>query len=167
MHCNLIPSPGGDAEYRSRKSFSDREPCTIKKSKTGTELRITQILSLNNYPFENSSSFSLVLVYNPSLYRAEKFSRNTEQVRRGRVSLDHPRIVDVHNYRYAFSLTLIFHQEKQILLSRVQFFHECFSYFMNSVFVATWNVAGRSPPRNLSIDDWLHASPPADIYVLG
>ncbi|BAU00758.1 hypothetical protein VIGAN_10237800 [Vigna angularis var. angularis] len=89
---------GGDVQYRSRKSFSDREPCTIKKSKT------------------------------------EKIGRNTEQVRRGRVSLDHPRIVDVHNY---------------------------------SVFVATWNVAGRSPPRNLSIDDLLHASPPADIYVLG
>lgn len=45
--------------------------------------------------------------------------------------------------------------------------HECFSYFTSSVFVATWNVAGRSPPSNLSIDDWLHASPPADIYVLG
>lgn len=123
MHCNLIPSPGGDVEYRSRKSFSDREPCTIKKSKTGTELRITEILSLNNYPFEKFSSFSLVLfsltfvkcVYNnPPLHCAEKFGRNTEQVRRGRVSLDHPRIVDVHNYRYAFSLTLLFHQEKQI-----------------------------------------------------
>jgi hypothetical protein len=38
---------------------------------------------------------------------------------------------------------------------------------MSSIFVATWNVAGRSPPTNLSIDDWLHASPPADIYVLG
>jgi len=28
-------------------------------------------------------------------------------------------------------------------------------------------VAGRSPLSNLSLDDWLHASPPADIYVLG
>ncbi|XP_049406917.1 type I inositol polyphosphate 5-phosphatase 4 [Solanum stenotomum] len=35
------------------------------------------------------------------------------------------------------------------------------------VFVATWNVAGKSPPSNLSLDDWLHTSPPADIYVLG
>ncbi|XP_047329717.1 type I inositol polyphosphate 5-phosphatase 4 isoform X2 [Impatiens glandulifera] len=35
------------------------------------------------------------------------------------------------------------------------------------VFVATWNVAGKSPPSNLNLDDWLHASPPADIYVLG
>ncbi|ESW29095.1 hypothetical protein PHAVU_002G042800 [Phaseolus vulgaris] len=95
---NGVAYGGGEVEYRSRKSFSEREPCTIKKSKT------------------------------------EKIGRNTEQVRRGRASLDHPRIVDVHNY---------------------------------SVFVATWNVAGRSPPSNLSIDDWLHASPPADIYVLG
>ncbi|XP_009607677.1 type I inositol polyphosphate 5-phosphatase 4 [Nicotiana tabacum] len=35
------------------------------------------------------------------------------------------------------------------------------------IFVATWNVAGKSPPNNLNLDDWLHTSPPADIYVLG
>ncbi|RAL45138.1 hypothetical protein DM860_015544 [Cuscuta australis] len=35
------------------------------------------------------------------------------------------------------------------------------------IFVATWNVAGKSPPNNLSLDNWLHSSPPADIYVLG
>nr|KYP75002.1 Type I inositol-1,4,5-trisphosphate 5-phosphatase CVP2 [Cajanus cajan] len=89
---------GGDVEYRSRNSFSEREPCTIKKSKT------------------------------------EKFSRSTDQVRRARMNLDHPRIIDVQNH---------------------------------SIFVATWNVAGRSPPSNLNLDDWLHSSPPADIYVLG
>ncbi|KAJ1433098.1 Endonuclease/exonuclease/phosphatase [Sesbania bispinosa] len=35
------------------------------------------------------------------------------------------------------------------------------------IFVATWNVAGKSPPSYLSLEDWLHTSPPADIYVLG
>ncbi|XP_058106182.1 type IV inositol polyphosphate 5-phosphatase 7-like isoform X3 [Magnolia sinica] len=35
------------------------------------------------------------------------------------------------------------------------------------IFVATWNVGGKSPPSYLSLEDWLHASPPADIYVLG
>ncbi|KQJ96768.1 type I inositol polyphosphate 5-phosphatase 4 [Brachypodium distachyon] len=35
------------------------------------------------------------------------------------------------------------------------------------IFVATWNVGGRAPPCSLSLDDWLHTSPPADIYVLG
>ncbi|XP_051142283.1 type I inositol polyphosphate 5-phosphatase 4 [Andrographis paniculata] len=35
------------------------------------------------------------------------------------------------------------------------------------IFVATWNVAGKSPPTHLNLDDWLHTSPPADIYVLG
>ncbi|XP_058778446.1 type IV inositol polyphosphate 5-phosphatase 7-like [Vicia villosa] len=89
---------GHGLEFRSRSSLSEREPCTIKKSKT------------------------------------EKFSRSSDHVRRARMNLDHPRIIDVHNY---------------------------------SVFVATWNVAGRSPPSNLSINDWLQASPPADIYVLG
>ncbi|GAB2282348.1 Type I inositol polyphosphate 5-phosphatase 4 [Dionaea muscipula] len=35
------------------------------------------------------------------------------------------------------------------------------------IFVATWNVAGKSPPAHLNLEDWLHTSPPADIYVLG
>ncbi|XP_068634554.1 type IV inositol polyphosphate 5-phosphatase 7-like [Aristolochia californica] len=35
------------------------------------------------------------------------------------------------------------------------------------IFVATWNVGGKSPPSYLSMEDWLHTSPPADIYVLG
>ncbi|KAL0911877.1 hypothetical protein M5K25_017808 [Dendrobium thyrsiflorum] len=34
------------------------------------------------------------------------------------------------------------------------------------MFVATWNVGGKSPPSCLNLD-WLHSSPPADIYVLG
>ncbi|KAF9622575.1 hypothetical protein IFM89_032474, partial [Coptis chinensis] len=36
-----------------------------------------------------------------------------------------------------------------------------------SIFVATWNVGGKSPPNYLNLEDWLHTSPPADIYVLG
>ncbi|CAG7866298.1 unnamed protein product [Brassica rapa] len=35
------------------------------------------------------------------------------------------------------------------------------------VFTATWNVAGKSPPSYLNLDEWLHTSPPSDIYVLG
>ncbi|XP_022899039.1 type IV inositol polyphosphate 5-phosphatase 7 [Olea europaea var. sylvestris] len=35
------------------------------------------------------------------------------------------------------------------------------------IFVATWNVAGKSPPSNLNLEEWLHNSPAADIYVLG
>lgn len=35
------------------------------------------------------------------------------------------------------------------------------------VFAATWNVGGKSPSDNLNLEDWLHTSPPADIYVLG
>ncbi|KAG2631974.1 hypothetical protein PVAP13_2NG053800 [Panicum virgatum] len=35
------------------------------------------------------------------------------------------------------------------------------------IFAATWNVGGKSPPRGLNLDEWLHTSPPADIYVLG
>ncbi|KAL9142888.1 hypothetical protein ABFS82_14G201200 [Erythranthe guttata] len=35
------------------------------------------------------------------------------------------------------------------------------------IFVATWNVGGKSPPSYLNLEDWLHTAPPADIYVLG
>ncbi|KAL9239687.1 hypothetical protein vseg_013986 [Gypsophila vaccaria] len=35
------------------------------------------------------------------------------------------------------------------------------------IFVATWNVAGKSPTSHLDLEDWLHTSPPAEIYVLG
>ncbi|KAL3365901.1 hypothetical protein AABB24_010827 [Solanum stoloniferum] len=35
------------------------------------------------------------------------------------------------------------------------------------LFVSTWNVGGESPLSNLNLDEWLHSSPPADIYVLG
>ncbi|XAR54700.1 hypothetical protein NMG60_11029957 [Bertholletia excelsa] len=87
---------GGGVERRN--SFSEREACTIKKSRT------------------------------------EKFSRNTKRIRRGRVDLDHPQIINVQNY---------------------------------SIFVATWNVGGKSPPSNLNLDDFLHSAPPADIYVIG
>ncbi|GLJ06312.1 hypothetical protein SUGI_0036130 [Cryptomeria japonica] len=36
-----------------------------------------------------------------------------------------------------------------------------------SIFVATWNVGGITPYNGLNLDDWLHSSCPADIYVLG
>ncbi|XLU62744.1 hypothetical protein S245_021953, partial [Arachis hypogaea] len=42
----------------------------------------------------------------------------------------------------------------------------CAKYLLR-IFVATWNVAGKSPPSYLNFEDWLHTSPPADIYVLG
>ncbi|XP_076921379.1 type I inositol polyphosphate 5-phosphatase 4-like [Bidens hawaiensis] len=35
------------------------------------------------------------------------------------------------------------------------------------IFVATWNVAGKSPTNGLNLEDWLHTSPSAHIYVLG
>ncbi|KAK8964002.1 Type I inositol 1,4,5-trisphosphate 5-phosphatase CVP2 [Platanthera guangdongensis] len=35
------------------------------------------------------------------------------------------------------------------------------------MFVATWNVGGKSPHGCVNLEDWLHASPPADLYVFG
>nr|GEU95667.1 type I inositol polyphosphate 5-phosphatase 4-like [Tanacetum cinerariifolium] len=34
------------------------------------------------------------------------------------------------------------------------------------IFVATWNLARKSPTSFLNLEDWLHTSPLADIYVL-
>ena len=41
------------------------------------------------------------------------------------------------------------------------------SPYVCRIFASTWNVGGKSPTRGLDLDDWLHSSPPADIYVLG
>nr|XP_023921244.1 type I inositol polyphosphate 5-phosphatase 4-like [Quercus suber]XP_023921245.1 type I inositol polyphosphate 5-phosphatase 4-like [Quercus suber] len=97
FHADDVVDGGGDEEWRN--NYTEREACTIKKSKTE---------------------------------RMNK--RNSDRVRRGKIDLDASQVTDVNNYR---------------------------------LFVATWNVAGKSPPSCLSLEDWLHTSPPADIYVLG
>ncbi|KAL8254976.1 hypothetical protein R6Q59_033197 [Mikania micrantha] len=66
--------------------------------------------------------------------KTEKSSKSSDRSRRTRADLDHPHIINVHNY---------------------------------SIFAATWNVGGKSPSSNMNLDDWLHAAPQADIYVLG
>ncbi|XP_026435650.1 type I inositol polyphosphate 5-phosphatase 4-like [Papaver somniferum] len=97
FHADDVCYGGGDGEWRN--SFSERESCTIKKSKTE---------------------------------RLDR--RNVERVRRASVDFEPAQVIDIHNYK---------------------------------IFVATWNVGGKSPPSYLSLEDWLHTSPPADIYVLG
>ncbi|XP_044485328.1 type I inositol polyphosphate 5-phosphatase 4-like [Mangifera indica] len=97
FQADTVDYEGGGEDWRN--NFSEREACTIKKSRT-----------------ERSSR------------------RNSDQVRRGKIDIDSAQVTDMHNYR---------------------------------IFVATWNVAGKPPPSYLSLEDWLHTSPPADIYVLG
>jgi len=36
-----------------------------------------------------------------------------------------------------------------------------------SVFVGTWNVAGKTLPEDLDLENWLKPSEPSDIYVIG
>ncbi|XP_027096273.1 type I inositol polyphosphate 5-phosphatase 4-like [Coffea arabica] len=97
FHADDVVYGGVDEEWRS--NISERNTCTIKKSKT-----------------EKSSK------------------RSSDRIGRGKIDLDASQVTDVQNYR---------------------------------IFVATWNVAGKSPPSHLNLEDWLHTSPPADIYVLG
>ncbi|XP_076914197.1 type I inositol polyphosphate 5-phosphatase 4-like [Bidens hawaiensis] len=85
-----------------RNNFSEKEVCSIKKSrKTRTE-------------------------------RSSRRSANYPQT--NKIDPDHAQVRDIDNYR---------------------------------VFVATWNVAGKSPTNGLNLEDWLHTSPCAHIYVLG
>jgi hypothetical protein len=74
-------------------------------------------------------------------------------------------VTDVHNYRYVRLLLIGLHW----LISFAMWWVLLSSSFHLGyrLFVATWNVAGKSPPSNLNLEDWLHTSPPADIYVLG
>lgn len=87
-----------------------------------------------------------------------------ERVRQSRIDLDHPRVIDVQNYRYIFALKFSYDMFccfwDVVLIGFLL-------WFEGSIFVTTWNVAGKSPPSNLNLDDLLHAAPPADIYVLG
>ncbi|KAK1282910.1 Type I inositol 1,4,5-trisphosphate 5-phosphatase CVP2 [Acorus calamus] len=97
FHADDVVERGGDGEWRS--SFTKREACTIKKSRTERMHR-----------------------------------KNPDRIRRGKIDLDVAQVTDVQQYR---------------------------------IFTATWNVGGKSPPSHLNLEDWLHVSPPADIYVLG
>nr|GEU80354.1 Toll/interleukin-1 receptor (TIR) domain-containing protein [Tanacetum cinerariifolium] len=69
--------------------------------------------------------------------KTEKSSRSNEGRRWEIADLDHPQIINVQNYRGV------------------------------THFLATWNVGGKSPSSKMNLNDWLHAAPPADIYVLG
>ncbi|XP_077247323.1 type IV inositol polyphosphate 5-phosphatase 7-like [Tasmannia lanceolata] len=97
FHADDVIGGGGDSEWMP--SFSERESCTVKKSKTERLIK-----------------------------------KNQDRARRGKIYLDPSHVTDVQDYR---------------------------------IFVATWNVGGKSPPSYLNLEDWLHTSPPADIYVLG
>nr|XP_018682062.1 PREDICTED: type IV inositol polyphosphate 5-phosphatase 7-like isoform X1 [Musa acuminata subsp. malaccensis] len=92
-----LAGEGGDGEWRT--SFTERETCTVKKSRT------------------------------ERLYK-----KNYDRVWQGKLDVDAAQSTDVQDYK---------------------------------IFLSTWNVGGKSPPRNLNLEEWIHASPPADIYVLG
>ena len=96
--CDFLSS-GGEVEYRT--SFSEREPCTIKKSKTGavpSEFKDFLGWICVSIGFKFWLMLSLLIIFPRS--EAEKFSKNPEQFRRRRMNLDHPRIIDVQNHRY-------------------------------------------------------------------
>ncbi|XP_022769534.1 type I inositol polyphosphate 5-phosphatase 4-like [Durio zibethinus] len=114
FHADDVDYGGVDEDWRH--NFSEREACTIKKSKTGPESNATKVIALDHISLEI----------------------------------------------------------EQELLSGVEFccigfgFKCAFCFQMGRrIFVATWNVAGKSPPSYLNLEDWLHTSLPADIYVLG
>ncbi|KAJ6931154.1 type I inositol polyphosphate 5-phosphatase 4-like isoform X1 [Populus alba x Populus x berolinensis] len=116
---------GGGEEWRH--TFSEREACTIKKSKTGS------VSDTSQYWSGPQPSFN---------FQKTSYRRHSGGVQRGKIDLDAAQVTDVNNYRQG-------------------------QFLIMAIFVATWNVAGKSPPSHLNLEDWLHTSPPADIYVLG
>lgn len=93
----------------------------------------------------------------------EKLSKNWEQqARQRRMNYENPRIIDVQNYRYFY-----IYNTHNIFTCILCLSTDLVLITLSSIFVATWNVAGRSPPSDLNLDEWLHSSAPADIYVLG
>lgn len=93
----------------------------------------------------------------------EKWSKkNANRRNRSKIDLDAAQVRDVDNYRFVkhFVRFRIFFNVNMLLI--LYWFRKCYR-----IFVATWNVAGKSPTSGLNLEDWLHTSPPADIYVLG
>jgi hypothetical protein len=132
---------GGDDDDEWRgSSFTRREPSTAKKSKTERPSR-----------------------------------RSREHSRRGKIDLDAAEATVTMDYRFvrrrrlsaSVSMlvgdSLIPHSCPSVILSPCLFLEKKYI----RIFVATWNVGGRSPPSGMGLEDWLHAAPPADIYVLG
>ena len=72
-------------------------------------------------------------------------------------SLNATLVTGVQNYRFGFVVIVV--------CGVCSFF--AYLFHVDRIFVSTWNVAGKSPPNCLNLEDWLHASPPVDIYVLG
>lgn len=116
--------------------------------------------------------FTMIVSYMFLFWNSDECSKkNSDRVRGGKNDLDAGEVIDVMDYRY-----LSFHIKLHsfsfpslcILCMECHFYIPLFIYlFIFRILVATWNVGGKSPPSYLNLEDWLHTSPPADIYVLG
>ncbi|KDO68669.1 hypothetical protein CISIN_1g039092mg, partial [Citrus sinensis] len=99
-------------------------------------------------------------------YEERSSRRSSDRVRRGKIDHEASQVTDVNNYKYAAYALVLFSWTIYIIETAVLSPSFYFSRG-HRIFVATWNVAGKSPPSYLNLEDWLQTSPPADIYVLG
>ena len=153
----------------------------IKRTKTGS-VRIPFLNPTYNFKkfwfflFLHLVIISYYVSARDNLYfNAERAKRrHPDKIWQGKIDRDAAQVTNVHNYRYASCyctlLCLIIGVSCPYYFSQIQ--NNCYSielFFSPAyrIFAATWNVAGKSPPSYLSLEDWLHSSPPADIYVLG
>lgn len=97
---------------------------------------------------------------------AVEYISKIDRVRRGKIDHEASQVTDVNNYKYAAYALVLFSWTIYIIETAVLSPSFYFSRG-HRIFVATWNVAGKSPPSYLNLEDWLQTSPPADIYVLG
>ncbi|RWW00042.1 hypothetical protein GW17_00037023 [Ensete ventricosum] len=132
----------GGAASPGRKHTLSRKAKQVKSSSFGPHQK--QLLSSLLFPFTACSESSLSLHILPPCVTQKKISFVSSSERMSRKNRDQAR-------------------RGKIDLDAAEV-TETVNY---RIFAATWNVGGKSPPSNLNLDDWLHTSPAADIYVLG
>ena len=160
---------GVDGEWRN--SFSERAASTVKKKKTGYsqspsfgphKTMSSSLLSILSFSSELTlflfTSF-YVLVSQTDCSTATEIEFSEERSIAIQPKSQTLKNIGTSKNQYTNHL-ITFSCPDLIMIGHS-------SSLVSRIFVATWNVGGKCPPSHLSLDDWLQASPPADIYVLG
>lgn len=172
---------GGEDEWR--RSFSERETYTVKKSKTGCTVPCSQTNSFGPHQiscwhfflfhsFQNSFELSAYSGELPTFLTIIFQLRPQRDCVRGiLIKFGGERLTSTQPKSQRLWTTGNSNQTSENLLSMFPKYRMLVLTGMLSllsrILVATWNVGGKSPPNCLNLEDWLHVSPPADIYVLG
>lgn len=161
----VVMKIGGPTSQRGRHALS-RKAKQVQFQTTNISLDHTWISPWISPKFLLFKTLlTMFLDFSPFESTDRSSRRNSDRARRSKIDLDASLVPDVHNYRF---LQILIHSGVVNLPAFIKQLVWILSFSCeHRIFLATWNVAGKSPPSYLNLEDWLHASPPADIYVLG